>query len=224
MKILYAEDERELRELLFKRLKKEYAVDVCEDGKAALEYMAVYSYDIVILDIMMPQMDGIEVLKWMRSNKIETPVILLTAKDSIEDRVNGLDNGANDYLVKPFAYDELLARIRVHTRNNSRHLTSCLQVGDLVMDLKTRTVTRAGKVINLTGKEYRILEYMMHHPNVLLSRMQLEEQAWDSSFEGGSNIVDVYIRYLRKKIDDDYEKKMIQTVRGMGYRLEGDVV
>lgn len=224
MKVLYAEDEKELRELMHKRLQKEYAVDSCEDGETALDYLRVYTYDVVILDIMMPKVDGLEVLSWMRGNQIDTPVILLTAKDAIEDRVKGLDYGANDYLVKPFAYDELLARIRVLTRKNSNHLTSRLQVGDLIMDVSTHAVTRAGNLINLTGKEYKILEYMMHHPNMLLSRMQLEEQAWDSSFEGGSNIVDVYIRYLRRKIDDGYEQKMIHTVRGMGYRLEGEVI
>lgn len=224
MKILYVEDEKELRELLHKRLQKEYAVDSCEDGESALDYLKVYSYDVVILDIMMPKVDGLEVLRWMRGNRIDTPVILLTAKDSVEDKVKGLDYGANDYLVKPFAYDELLARIRVLTRKKSNHLTSRLQVGDLIMDLPSSTVTRNGNPIQLTGKEYKILKYMMHHPNMLLSRMQLEEQAWDSSFEGGSNIVDVYIRYLRRKIDDGYEKKMIQTVRGMGYRLEGEVI
>lgn len=202
MRILYVEDEQELRVLLQKRLQKEYSVDACEDGEMALDYLKVYTYEIVILDIMLPKINGLEVLKWMRGNKIATPVILLTAKDSIKDRVTGLDNGADDYLVKPFAYDELLARIRALTRRKSNHLTSYLQVGDLVMDLASHTVTRAGNIIQLTSKEYRILEYMMHHPNILLSRAQLEEQAWDSSFEGGSNIVDVYIRYLRKKIDD----------------------
>lgn len=224
MKILYVEDQEELRELLRKRLQKEYSVDACEDGEEAMDYLRVYNYDIVILDIMLPKVNGIEVLHWMRANKIETPVLLLTAKDSIEDRVTGLDAGADDYLVKPFAYEELLARIRVLTRRKSGHLTACLRVGDLEMNLASRKVTRAGKEINLTSKEYKILEYMMYHPDMLLSRTQLEEQAWDSSFEGGSNIIDVYIRYLRRKIDDGYEVKMIQTVRGAGYKLEGEVL
>lgn len=219
MKILYVEDEQELREVLYKRLKKEYSVDVCKNGEEAVDFLSVYKYDIVILDIMMPVMDGMEVLEWMRQRKIETPVIFLTAKDSVEDRVTGLDNGADDYLVKPFSYEELLARIRVLSRRKTSHFTSCLQVGDLVMDLSTRIVTRNGKEIVLTAKEFKILEYMMYHPNILLTRSQLEEQAWDSGFEGGSNIVDVYIRYLRRKIDDGYEKKMICTVRGAGYKL-----
>lgn len=219
MRILYAEDERELREVLYKRLQKEYSVDVCRNGEEAVDHLQVYNYDIVILDIMMPAMDGMEVLKWMRQRKIETPVIFLTAKDSIEDRVVGLDNGADDYLVKPFSYEELLARIRVLSRRKTSHFTSYLKVGELEMDLTTRKVTRAGREIVLTAKEFKILEYMMYHPNILLTRAQLEEQAWDSSFEGGSNIVDVYIRYLRRKIDDGYDKKMICTVRGAGYKL-----
>ncbi|MDO5423555.1 MAG: response regulator transcription factor [Eubacteriales bacterium] len=222
MKILYAEDQKDLRDLLTKRLRKDYSVDTCENGEEALDYLTVYTYDLVILDILMPKMDGISLLKWMRQRGIATPVILLTAKSGVEDRVNGLDCGADDYLVKPFSYEELLARIRVHTRRKSSHLTSRLEVGDLVMDTASHTVTRAGTPIHLTSKEYRILEYMMYHPNLLLTRAQLEERVWDSSFEGGSNIVDVYIRYLRKKIDDGFDVKMIRTVRGMGYRLEGE--
>lgn len=223
MRILYVEDQKELRELLTKRLQKEHSVDSCEDGLSALDYLNVYTYDLIILDIMLPKMNGMDVLKWIRQKRIETPVLLLTAKTDVEDRVAGLDNGADDYLAKPFSHEELLARIRVLTRRKSAHLTSCLKVGDLEMNLSTHTVSRAGKSISLTSKEYRILEYMMHHPNVLLTRTQLEERAWDSSFEGSSNIVDVYIRYLRRKIDEGFDTKMIQTVRGAGYRLEGEV-
>lgn len=223
MRILYVEDQKELRELLTKRLQKEHSVDSCEDGLSALDYLNVYTYDLIILDIMLPKMNGMDVLKWIRQKRIETPVLLLTAKTDVEDRVAGLDNGADDYLAKPFSHEELLARIRVLTRRKSAHFTSCLKVGDLEMNLSTHTVSRAGKSISLTSKEYRILEYMMHHPNVLLTRTQLEERAWDSSFEGGSNIVDVYIRYLRRKIDEGFDTKMIQTVRGAGYRLEGEV-
>lgn len=223
MKILYVEDQKELRDLLVRRLQKEYSVDACGDGESALDYLAVYTYDVVLLDIMLPKMDGMAVLRWMRGRKIDTPVVMLTARGEIEDRVAGLDMGADDYLVKPFSYEELLARIRVVTRRNSSHRTSVLRVGDLTMDTASRSVARAGRAVTLTSKEYMILEYMMHHPNMLLTRGQLEERAWDSSFEGGSNIVDVYIRYLRKKIDDGFEKKMIQTVRGQGYRLEGEV-
>lgn len=221
MRILLVEDQKDMRELLEKRLQKKYSVDACGDGESALDYLSVYTYDIVLLDIMLPRLDGLSVLKWMRRRRISAPTLLLTAKDSIEDRVTGLDCGADDYLVKPFSYEELLARIRVLTRRNSSHLTSLLRVGDLVMDTASHTVTRTGIPVSLTKKEYMLLEYMMYHPNTLLTRSQLEERAWDSSFEGGSNIIDVYIRYLRRKIDSGYDEKMIQTVRGQGYRLEG---
>ncbi len=221
MRILYAEDQEELREVTCKRLQKEHSVDACGDGEEALDYLAVYEYDIVLLDIMMPKMDGLEVLKKMRQQRMMTPVILLTAKGDVEDRVKGLDMGANDYLVKPFAYEELLARIRVWTRSGGQQLTSILKVGELEMDTSKHVVRRNGREISLTEKEYRILEYMMHHPGQLLTRGQLEERAWDSGFEGGSNVVDVYIRYLRRKIDEGYDVKMIQTVRGAGYRLKG---
>ena len=219
MKILLVEDQKDMREVLCKRLKKEYSVDSCEDGLEAVDYLSVYTYDIVLLDVMLPKMSGIEVLKWMRNKKMETPVLMLTALGSIGDRVNGLDSGADDYLVKPFSYEELMARIRVLTRRNSRQLTSVLEVEDLRVDTVTKTVTRGERKISLTAKEYMLLEYMMHHPNVILTRAQLEQRAWDSSFEGGSNIVDVYIRYLRRKIDDECDVKLIQTIRGRGYRL-----
>ena len=220
MKILFVEDQKELRDILEKRLKKEYSVDACGDGETALDFLSVYSYDLVLLDIMLPKMDGMSVLKWMRRRNITTPVLLLTAKSDIKDRVRGLDSGADDYLVKPFSYEELLARIRVLVRRNSSQLTSVLKVGDLEIDTVSKTVTRQGNPITLTSKEFRLLEYMMHYPGILLSRDQLSQRAWDSTFEGGSNIVDVYIRYLRKKIDDGYEHKMIRTIRGQGYRLE----
>lgn len=214
------EDQKELRDILEKRLKKEYSVDACGDGETALDFLSVYSYDLVLLDIMLPKMDGMSVLKWMRRRNISTPVLLLTAKSDIKDRVRGLDSGADDYLAKPFSYEELLARIRVLVRRNSSQLTSVLKVGDLEIDTVSKTVTRQGNPITLTSKEFRLLEYMMHYPGILLSRDQLSQRAWDSTFEGGSNIVDVYIRYLRKKIDDGYEHKMIRTIRGQGYRLE----
>lgn len=224
MKILLVEDQKDLREILEKRLKKEYSVDSCEDGEEALDFLSVYSYDIVLLDIMLPKLDGMEVLRRMRQRGMDTPVLLLTAKNDIKDRVLGLDSGADDYLVKPFSYEELLARIRVLTRRQTAHRTSRLQLGDLVIDTANKSVSRAGNPIVLTGKEFQLLEFMMHHPNMLLTRDQLAQRAWDSSFEGSSNIVDVYIRYLRRKIDDNYEYKMICTIRGQGYRLEGPEV
>lgn len=221
MRILLVEDQRDMRELLHKRLKKEYSVDSCKDGEEALDYLSVYTYDIVLLDIMLPKLDGISVLKWIRDRRMPVPVLLLTAKSSVEDRVAGLDCGANDYLVKPFSYEELLARIRVLVRRETRQLTSLLKVGDLELNTASKEVKRNGQEIFLTSKEYMLLEYMMYNPNILLTRSQLEERAWDSTFEGSSNIVDVYIRYLRKKIDEGHEHKMITTVRGQGYRLEG---
>lgn len=221
MKILLVEDQRELRDILEKRLKKEYSVDSCGDGAEALDFLSVYTYDIILLDIMLPKLGGMEVLRWVRRRNIDTPVLLLTAKTEIQDRVLGLDSGADDYLVKPFSYEELLARIRVLIRRRTSHRTSRLQVGDLVIDTVNKSVSRSGNPISLTAKEFQLLEFMMHHPNLLLTRDQLSQRAWDSSFEGGSNIVDVYIRYLRKKIDDNFEPKMIRTIRGQGYRLEG---
>ena len=220
LKILIVEDEKDLREILSKRLKKHYTVDACADGEEALDYFRVYSYDMILLDIMLPKIDGLQVLRHIRNSGCDTPVLLLTAKGDIEDRVNGLDAGADDYLVKPFAFDELLARLRVLSRRNSKQKSNVICAGDLVMNTKTREVSRAGRNIELTAKEYMLLEYLMYNPNITLTRSQLEQQAWDNRFEGGSNIVDVYIRYLRKKVDEGYEKKMIKTIRGIGYKLE----
>ncbi len=220
MKILIVEDEKDIRDLLVKRLKKHYSVDACEDGESALDYIRVYTYDAIVLDIMLPKIDGIQVLKHIRNAGNDVPVIMLTAKGEIEDRVAGLDAGADDYLIKPFAFDELLARLRVMTRRKASAKQTTLSAGDLILDTVSKTVTRAGNPINLTAKEYMLLEYMMLHPNITLTRNQLEQQAWNSRFEGGSNIIDVYIRYLRKKIDTGYDVKRIKTVYGMGYRLE----
>ena len=164
-------------------------------------------------DIMLPKIDGITLLKWLRNQKKTTPVLLLTAKSSIEERVNGLDSGADDYLIKPFAFEELQARLRVLLRRNiTADPSDILIYEDLVMDTKKKKVSRNGKEISLTTKEYKLLQYMMRNPGHVLSRDQLEQRGWDSTFEGGSNIIDVYIRYLRKKIDSDYEKKLIHTV------------
>lgn len=220
MKLLVVEDEKDLRNILVKRLQKYYSIDACEDGEEALDYFRVYTYDAIILDIMIPKLNGIQVLKHIRNSGSDVPVILLTAKGEIEDRVLGLDAGADDYLVKPFAFDELQARLRVLIRRKTQAKKTTLEAEDLVLDTVSKTVSRAGKPITLTAKEYMLLEYFMHHPNMILTRSQLEQQAWDSRFEGGSNVVDVYIRYLRKKIDFGFEKKLIKTIYGMGYKLE----
>lgn len=220
MKILVVEDEKDLRDILKTRLEKHYSVDACGDGEEALDYFRVYTYDIIVLDIMLPKLDGISVLRHIRNSGSNVPVLLLTAKSGIEDRVTGLDAGADDYLVKPFAFDELLARLRVLSRRNTKHTSHILTARDLVVDTSSKTVTRGGRPISLSAKEYMLLEYLMYHQNMPLTRNQLEQQAWDERFEGGSNIVDVYIRYLRKKIDDGFDTKMIKTVRGIGYCLE----
>ena len=221
MRILVVEDEPDLKEITAKRLKAEgYGVDTCDNGKDAQYYIEHTPYDLILLDVMLPGTDGTTVLKNIRIKGINTPVLLLTARDSIEDRVTGLDNGADDYLTKPFAFVELLARIRVILRRRSNEASNKLVLGDLIMDLATHQVTRAGTEISLSAKEYAILEYMMHNKGMVLSRSRIEEHVWNYDFEGGSNVVDVYMRYLRKKIDAPFEKKMIHTVRGSGYVIK----
>lgn len=220
MRILIAEDEKDLNRIITARLKEEhYSVDSCMDGGEALEYLQSAEYDAVVLDIMMPVEDGLSVLKKMRSRNDSTPVILLTAKDSIEDRVKGLDAGANDYLVKPFAFEELLARIRVLLRKPADTPKTCYTVGDLEVHMDTQQVRRGGREIKLSGKEFALLRYMVQNEGIVLSRDKLEQHLWNFDYAGGSNVIDVYIRYLRRKIDEGHEKKLIHTVRGSGYVL-----
>ncbi len=221
MRLLVAENEKDLNRVISKRLEAAgYNVDRCFDGEEALDFIAAGEFDAIILDIMMPKISGIEVLKTLRRKNNATPVLLLTAKDSIEDRVTGLDAGADDYLIKPFAFDELLARIRVMTRKAVGGTTNQFVLSDLVMDTKTHTVTRGGEEISLSAKEYDILEYMMMNKGTVLSREKIENHAWNFDYCGGTNVVDVYIRYLRKKIDDAHDVKLIHTVRGSGYVLK----
>lgn len=223
MRLLIVEDEENLREILKKRLKGEhYSVDSCGDGIEAMEYMDMVEYDGIILDIMLPGKDGLEILKEIRERGNQTPVLMLTARDAIEDRVKGLDLGADDYMVKPFAFEELVARIRVMMRRKPQFTTNRIAFENLVLDRDTKKVWRDEREIILSGKEFMILEYLMRNPNIVLSRKQIEENVWDYDFEGGSNVVDVYIRYLRKKIDDGFEQKLIHTVRGLGYVLRKD--
>ena len=220
MRLLIVEDETDLRNILKKRLEKEnYSVDACEDGLEAMDYIDMTSYDGVILDIMVPGKDGLEILKEVRQRGDDTPILMLTARDGIEDRVKGLDLGADDYLVKPFAFDELLARIRVMMRRKPVFTSNQLTAADLILDRDTKQVWRAGKEITLSAKEFMVLECLMRNKNVVLSRSQIEQNAWNYDFEGGSNVIDVYIRYLRKKIDEGFDLKLIQTVRGAGYVL-----
>lgn len=223
MRILVVEDEPDLNDVIVKKLESEhYAVDWCMNGDEALDYINCAEYDAVILDIMLPGINGLEVLRKIRSQSNKTPVLLLTARDSIEDRVAGLDKGADDYLVKPFAFDELLARIRAMIRRSSGHVSNVLSVADLVMDCDFREVTRGGTSILLSSKEFAILEFMMHNKGIVLTREKISQHIWNYDYEGGSNVIDVYIRYLRKKIDEDFSRKLIHTIRGTGYVLRED--
>ena len=223
MRLLVVEDEIHLQNIIKKRLIKEhYSVHACGDGREALHYLAVSPYDAVILDIMLPGLSGIEVLKRIRAEGNRVPVLFLTARDGVDDRVSGLDCGADDYLVKPFAFEELLARIRVMLRRSTEHTTDELTLADLTVNLKSHQVSRNGQNIELSGKEYAMLEYLIRNQGRVLSREQIEQHVWSFDYEGGSNMVDVYIRYLRKKIDEGFEQKLIHTVRGAGYVMRTD--
>lgn len=224
MRILVAEDQKDLNDIIVKELRQNhYTVDSCYDGEAALDYIRCAEYDAVILDIMMPRKTGIEVVKQLRRDKNHVPVLLLTALDSIEDRVTGLDAGADDYLIKPFALDELTARIRVMLRRASGHVSNCFTVANLKVDCDKRTVFRDETEIVLSAKEFAVLEYMIRNQGIVLTREKIEQHIWNYDYEGGSNVVNVYIRYLRKKIDDNFEPKLIHTVRGIGYVLRENV-
>lgn len=223
MRILFAEDEKDLLEVAIKRLKAEgFGVDGCADGEEALLYAMSTDYDLLILDIMMPKADGITVLKKLRASGKNMPVLLLTAKDAVSDRVAGLDAGADDYLTKPYAFSELLARIRALLRRNGDIKSDVLTAGDLKLELSTHRVKRGDVEIELSSKEFALLESFMRNKGKVLTRAQLETQVWDYGFTGGSNVIDVYIRYLRKKIDEPFQQKLIHTVRGSGYVLKED--
>lgn len=223
MRLLVAEDERNLNKLITKKLTSEgYSVDSCFDGAEALDFLSMASYDGVILDVMMPQLDGFSLLKRMRQQGDRTPVLFLTARDSIEDRVAGLDMGASDYLVKPFSFAELMARIRVLTRKSAEAANSTYSIADLTLDTASHQVTRSCRSISLSAKEFALLEYLLRNKGIVLSREKIENNLWNFDYEGGTNAVDVYIRYLRKKIDEDFSPKLIHTVRGVGYVLRDD--
>lgn len=223
MRLLLAEDERDLNRLITRKLTSAgYSVDSFFDGEEAIHVLSYTDYDGVILDIMMPKVDGFAVLRALRERGKTTPVLFLTARDAIADRVRGLDSGANDYLVKPFAFDELLARIRAMTRLSFGASESVLTVGDLTLNLATQEVRRGGRPITLSAKEYALLEYLMHNQGIVLSREKIENHIWNLDYEGGTNVVDVYISYLRKKIDEGRKEKLIHTVRGRGYVLRED--
>lgn len=221
MRILIAEDEKNLNRILVKQFKGlGYSVDSCFDGESVFDFLAGAEFDAIVMDVMMPRKDGFEVLKEMRAANNRTPVIFLTAKAEIRDRVFGLDLGANDYLVKPFSFEELAARVRMITRDSKGNSTNVFSVADLTVDVKSREVKRAGRKIDLSAREYSILETLIRNAGTVMTRDKIESSVWNYDYEGGTNVIDVYIRYLRKKIDDGYEKKLIHTVRGVGYILK----
>lgn len=220
MRFLVVEDEKRISDFLGRGLESAgYAVDVAPDGNTALEMLHTSEYDLVILDLMLPDMDGLRVLEKIRNRKTSPPVLILSARGAVDDRVKGLELGADDYLVKPFAFVELLARVRVLLRRG-QPMPERLQVGDLVLDCIRRKVTRANEVLDLAPKEFSILEYMMRNRGRPLSRTMIVEHVWDMDYDGLTNIVDVYIRHLRSKIDDKFQNKLIHTVRGIGYMID----
>ena len=224
MRILVVEDSKDMNHLIVKTLKKAgYSVDGCFDGEEAKLYLLGAEYDAILLDVMMPKLDGYGLLSQMRAQGNDTPVLFLTAKDAISDRVKGLDLGADDYLVKPFDFEELLARIRVMTRKHSGNRSNVFQYLDLSVDIQKRIVTRGGKEISLIPKEFTILEHLIRNQGVVLSREQLENKIWNYEYSGSSNNIDVYMSRLRKKIDGDHSVKLIHTIRGVGWVLKEEV-
>lgn len=221
MRILIIEDEKKISNFIKRGLKEEsYAVDAAYDGEDGHFLATTNEYDLIVLDLMLPKIDGISLCKQLRQENIKVPIIMLTAKDEIKDKVIGLDSGANDYLTKPFVFEELLARIRALLRTKETNVPTRLQFDELALDLLTHKVTRAGKEIYLTSKEYALLEYFMRNPGVVITRTMIIEHVWDINFDSLSNVIDVYINYLRNKIDQGYDKKLIHTIRGRGYVLK----
>ena len=223
MRILVVEDEKKVTEFIKKGLEEEhYAVDTAYDGETGLYLSEVNEYDLIVLDLMIPKIDGWEVLKRIRKNKNKVPILILTARDTVEDIVRGLDSGCDDYLTKPFAFVEFLARVRALLRREKAEKEPVLKVEDLTLSLVTHRVTRGEKEIELTSKEYTLLEYMMRNPSKVLTRSMISEHVWDYHFDSMTNVIDVYVNYLRKKIDKDFENKLIHTIRGVGYTMKGE--
>jgi DNA-binding response OmpR family regulator len=221
MRILVIEDNHRLSSSLAANLAHEgYSVDVAYDGQEGQDLAELTPYDLIILDILLPEKDGLQVCRDLRLRRIHTPILLLTARDSVDDRVQGLDCGADDYLVKPFAMRELLARLRALLRRQSPYTNGRLEMGDLVVDPVTHTVEREGRSIDLTPKEFALLEFLLYHPNQVVTREMIEQHIWNYDFESESNVIDVYVRRLRRKIDDPFATKLLTTVRGVGYRLQ----
>ncbi len=218
MRLLVVEDEKNLNKTLTERLEKiGYTVDSCFDGEEAVYYIENTHYDGIILDVMMPKINGFDVLRIIREKKILTPVLMLTAKDSDEDIITGLDTGANDYLTKPFSFDVLCARIRAMLRVKGNLTGTVLELADLSVDTTTRVVKRGDAVIELSSKEYSVLEYLMRNKGIVLSKEKIEENIWNYEYEGSSDVIKVYIHHLRKKIDDNFEKKLLHTIKNVGY-------
>jgi len=220
VRILVVEDEEKVASFIRKGLEEErYAVDVALDGEEGLELAELNPYDLIVLDLMLPGLDGFRFIQRLRAQGVHTPILVLTARDSVGDKVKGLDLGADDYLTKPFAFAELLARIRALLRRGAPQAPPVLQVADLTLDPAARRVTRAGRPIELTAKEFALLEYFMRHAGRVLTRTMILEHVWDQSFDSYTNVVDVYVNYLRKKVDQGFEPRLIHTVRGVGYVL-----
>ena len=221
MRILVIEDEKQLLKIIGERLKEEgYATDLVRDGIEGLHFAESLDYDCIILDIMLPSMDGFSVLRKLRARKINTPILILTAKDTIKDKVSGLDLGADDYITKPFSFEELIARVRAMLRRKSGEKETVLFISDLTLDLITREVSRGNHLIELTSKEFAILEYLLRNKGKVLTKSQIANHVWNYEFEYKSNIVEVYVRYLRKKLEDNFENKLIHTVSGVGYVIK----
>lgn len=221
MRLLVVEDEKDMNQIIVKSLMTEgYNVESCYDGRTAVDYLLSENYDGAILDVMLPELDGFEILKRIRKAGVQTPVLFLTARDETEDIVNGLNHGANDYIVKPFVLAEFLARVKVLTRGRTEVNENIYWCGDLKVDCNTHEVERQGIPIPLSPKEYWVLLYLVRNKNIIVTREQIESNIWSLDYSGNSNVVDVYIRYLRRKIDDKFEEKMIRTIRGTGYMLK----
>lgn len=221
MRLLVVEDEKDLNEIITKQLRiNGYVVDSCFDGRQAYEYLSVGGYDGAVLDVMLPELNGFELLKKARDNGIQTPILFLTARNNKKDIIKGLDLGADDYISKPFDLDELLARIRVMLRKKVDVRENIYRCGDLEVNCNDHTVKRGGKNIELSAKEFQLLLFLVRNKNIVLTREQIENNIWQFEKESNSNVIDVYIRYLRKKIDDGYDKKLIHTIRGVGYQLK----
>lgn len=221
MRVLIVEDEKKISDFIKRGLREEgYSVDSAYDGEEGHFLATTGEYDLIVLDIMLPGIDGISLCRKLREEKIVTPIMMLTAKDSVKDKVKGLDSGADDYLIKPFAFEEFLARIRALLRKRDSTAVTKMQIMDLVLDLMTHKVTRSGKEIELTTKEYALLEYLMRNAGAVVTRTMISEHVWDVNFDTYTNVIDVYINYLRNKIDKGHKYKLIHTLRGRGYTLK----